>query len=121
MKGITLTAKQAILALGAAALMAPAYAGNLDFEIVNRTSQPIVALWASPTSSGSWGQPFQRTFVASDGRQAVQFNGSSTTCIHDIRVQFSEGAVHAWKNVDLCKISGFQVFVSNGEVRASTW
>jgi hypothetical protein len=50
-----------------------------------------------------------------------ELGAAVSTDIHDIRVQFSEGAVHAWKNVDLCKISGFQVFVSNGEVRASTW
>lgn len=99
-----------------------AHANNLDFDIVNRTDQPIVGLWASPTSSGSWGRAFDNTFVADrGGRQSVRFNGSASACRYDVRVQFDGGAVRYWNDLNLCAVSGMQVYVSGGEVKAQTW
>ena len=115
-----------IAALAVAAVTAvPAVAQtyNLDFEIVNRTNQPIIGLWASPSNHDSWGRPFSKTFVPSGGGQSVSFNSNSTRtgCLFDIRLQFSEGAMRYWRGIDLCRIRGMQVYVSGGEVTASTW
>lgn len=106
----------------AAAVPQQASASALDFEIVNRTNQPIVGLWASPSDSTSWGRLFRNTFVPEGGgRQRVEFNGSGQGCVYDLRVQFSEGGTYSWRNVNLCRTLGVQIFVSGGEVRASTW
>jgi hypothetical protein len=114
-----------VLALSTFAFVAmasqPARATALDFQIVNRTNQPIVGVWSTPTSSTSWGPPFRNTYVPEGGSQNVEFLDQGQGCIFDLRIQFSEGAVRFWRGLNLCQIRGFQVFVSSGEVRASTW
>lgn len=106
------------------AQLAQAQSYSLDFEIVNRTNQPIVELWVSPISSSSWGRNFSNTFVADGGgRQKVTFYGNSSRvgCRHDIQVRFEAGATRHWNDIDLCRIRGFEIFVSNGSVRARSW
>ena len=100
-----------------------ANASLLDFDMVNQTNQPIVGLWASPASSGTWGRPFTNTFVPdSGGRQSVRFNGTESSCWYDVRVQFAKGEVRYWNNLNLCAISGMRVYVApNGAVTAATW
>ena len=113
------------LATALAASPAISNAYSLDFELVNRTNQPIIAMWAVPTGSSTWGPAFDNTFVPqSGGRQRVHFTqrGSDVdACTYSVKVQFSEGAARYWTNVNLCSTHGMQVFVANGEVKATTW
>jgi len=100
-----------------------AQASNLDFQLLNETNQPIVALWASPTDDPDW-ERFDNVFVPSDGQQRVHFvdgSGGYGRCLFDVKVMFAQGHTEWFTRVNLCSVQGMQVFVDRGDVKASTW
>ena len=97
-----------------------AQASNLDFELFNSTNQPIVAMWVSRNDDSIW-RAVSDTFVPESGSQRVHFTtGGNGACYFDLRVQFSEGQARYWRNINLCSVSRFRVYVQGGEVKGWT-
>lgn len=76
---------------------------NLDFIIVNRTGQTIVALNISPKGEESWTQNIlaQRD-VPPDERAAASFSRDLEECLWDVRATYESGNRQSWPRINLC-------------------
>jgi hypothetical protein len=76
---------------------------NLDFIIVNRTGQTIVALSISPKGEESWTDNLvaQRD-VPPDERAAASFSRDLEECLWDVRATYQGGARQSWPRINLC-------------------
>jgi hypothetical protein len=95
-----------------------AFSWSLDFTLINHTDQPIIKLWASPSSDDSWEHPFRNVFVPDyGGSQRMTFNSgaSGSTCYYDIRFEFAKGTVRTIDAVYLCGIDTISISVNNEE------
>jgi len=98
-----------------AGTMASANAGDLTYRMYNNTNQPIVRIWASPTTSPNW-EESTNAYVPVGGNQNQTFESPAygSDCYYDIKIQFQEGSSFAINHVDLCSISAISLDVRNG-------
>ena len=97
--------------LMAAALLAglatqPALAGDQDFELTNKTGDPLEELYVSPASSDDWEEDVLGQDVLGDGESTViRFSRNTTACKWDIKVRYPDGDEPIWYNINLCEVS----------------
>jgi hypothetical protein len=76
---------------------------NLDFVIVNRTGQTIIALSISPQGEEEWtGNLLHYRDVPPDERAAASFSRDVELCRWDVRVTFEGGRRQSWPGINLC-------------------
>jgi len=76
---------------------------NLDFVIVNRTGQTIIALGISPQGEEDWtGNLLHHRDVPPDERAAASFSRDVELCRWDIRATFEGGRRQSWPGINLC-------------------
>jgi len=96
------------LVLGGAAPVRGGKGGNPSFNLVNRTSQVIEELYASPSAAQDWGSDrLGRTTVA-PGR-SVPVRLPQGDCQYDIRVVIQGGTVREERRVDACALTDYVV------------
>ena len=102
-----------------AALPEPAISGVLDYIMVNNTSQPIVRIWASPTTDPNWIESTD-VYVPKDGgsqNQTFTSTANGSDCYYDIRIQFQGGEKDVINHINLCSTSKITIDAdSNGNV-----
>ncbi len=112
------------LAAGLLAFAPSAHAGDQDFTLVNRTGYQIDDLWVSPSRSDSWGREIMgRGNVLSDGdTYDVSFSRHAQACHFDLKVQYNDGDVATWRDLNLCEISKVSLYWDrkNNTTRART-
>ena len=83
----------------------PEGAANLDFILVNRTGQTIIAVHITPSGEDSpWSDDVlvQRE-VPSGERAAVSYTRDIELCRWDVRATYSNGQRRTWPLVNLCR------------------
>ena len=76
---------------------------NLDFIIVNRTGQTIIALSISPKGEESWTDNLLASReVPPDERAAAVFSRDLEECLWDVRATYQGGHRQSWPRIDLC-------------------
>ena len=99
---------------------APAWAqggGNPSFNLVNRGSQPIEELYATPTGYDRWGQDrLGRNDVLSGQTFPVRLPADGN-CSYDIRVVYADRKSEERRRVDLCAVQQM-AFPAGGGDRA---
>ncbi|PWC56217.1 hypothetical protein [Azospirillum sp. TSO22-1] len=102
-------AKIAIVAAATAAFFltqAPAFAGDQDFEVVNKTGYPIKHLHVSEANNNSWEEDVLGRDVLNDGESfELKFAKGEKTCKWDMKVAYDDGETAVWQALNLCKIS----------------
>ena len=101
-------ARRDFVTSGAVLLAAPAFAGDQDFRLVNKTGYAIKEVYVGPTSNKDW-QPEDevlkgRTF--GDGASLdIKFHPRLTAKKWDIRVEWADGSpADEWDGLDLTQI-----------------
>jgi hypothetical protein len=81
----------------------PESSANLDFIIVNKTGQTIVALNISPRGEESWsGNLLHYREVRNDERAAASYTSDVELCRWDVRVTYERGRRQSWPAINLC-------------------
>jgi hypothetical protein len=109
-------AASALIAGTSMVTLKPAFAWSLDFTMVNHTDQPIVRLWASPSSDDSWESPFRHVFVPDYGgsqRMTFSSGASGGACYYDIKFEFAKGITRTINRIYLCGINTISLRVND--------
>lgn len=95
------------LAASAATLIAaPAFAGDQDFTLVNKTGYDIAEVYVSPSAANRWGDDVMGKDTLDDGESVdISFSHDAEACHWDLKVVYTDKDTAQWANVDLCKIS----------------
>lgn len=95
-----------ILAAGAALLLtlSPAWAGDADFVLVNKTGYDLREIYISPSKSREWGNDrLGKNILAQGKSRTFRFNDSAR-CMQDLMVVFDDdGSEVTWERIDLCE------------------
>jgi len=115
-----ITVKKALLSaafVGGAslALMQPAFCYSLDFTMVNRTNQPITAMWTALTGNPDvWNETTDLFVPDNGGSSQITFQGGGDndyTCDYNLNLQFSSGVRTTIHDVNLCSTSTLTIDV----------
>jgi len=94
------------LALATAGMAIPAWAGDQDFTLANRTGYQIDEVYVSRTTSRNWGGDIMGSDALENGRNVnVTFNAPDKVCNWDLKVKYSDGDEATWKSLNLCNIT----------------
>ncbi|MGI4954501.1 MAG: hypothetical protein ACRYGM_22075 [Janthinobacterium lividum] len=110
-------------AFAAPALTAPAFAGEQDFKLVNKTGYQIDEVYVSTVNSKRWGNDVMgRGTLDEDAAVDITFNAPANACRWDLRVKYNDGDTAEWGNLNLCSIETVTLYWDrkNGITRAVT-
>ncbi len=102
---------------------APAFAGDQDFKLVNKTGYQIDEVYVGPVSSHSWGDDIMgKGSLEADHSVDISFNAPSKVCKWDLMVKYDDGDTAEWSGLNLCSISTVTLYwnKSAGTTRAVT-
>lgn len=101
--------KRTLIALSAFAALAcvgPAFAGDADFTLVNRTGYAIREVYLSASHSSKWGNDRLGDGTLGNGRQRLFKFSDKASCKQDLQVVFDDDASEVvWEDFDLCEIN----------------
>jgi hypothetical protein len=99
--------KSFLLAAAAAiAVAAPAFAGDQDFRLVNRTGYDIAEVYVSPSATNRWGKDVMGHDTLDDGESVnISFAHDAQACHWDMKVVYTDNDTAEWGDINLCKIS----------------
>ena len=102
------------LFIAAAALIAtsaPAFAGDQDFKLVNKTGYAINEVYVGPVSSSSWGNDIMGTgTLNADASVNITFTAPGSVCRWDLKVIYDDKSSAEWSNLNLCSISSVTLY-----------
>jgi hypothetical protein len=103
MKRILLGATLAALTFGSAAL-----AEDLEFFLINESSADLIGFNVSAATSDAWeGNLLEGGYLAPGYEIGVVIADGLSTCVYDIRGQFSDGAEFEDYGLDLCDLGSY--------------
>jgi hypothetical protein len=104
---ISLKGSLAVLALLAGAV--PVVAQNVEFTLINASSQSLHYFYTNPSNSDSWGEDLLgETGTLEPGEQGTVFIGDgSNQCLYDFRFETGEGAMLEVFEVDICELGEY--------------
>lgn len=95
----------------AATFSLPAFAGEQDFKLINKTGYQIDEVYVSRASSSSWGKDMMgRDALAADESVNLTFNAPANACKWDMKVKYNDGDTAEWTNLNLCSIDKVTLF-----------
>ena len=101
--------KRTLIALSAFAALAPvvpAFAGDADFTLSNRTGFPIREVYIAAAKSSKWGNDRLGDGMLANGRQKLFKFSDKASCKQDLQVVFDDdGSEVVWEGFDLCEIN----------------
>lgn len=84
----------------------PAYAGDADFTLVNRTGYTLREIYLTPANSKSWGKDRMGDNVLDNGKSRLFKFSDKSACTQDLMVVFDDdGSDVVWEDFDLCQIN----------------
>lgn len=101
----------------------PAFAGDQDFKLVNKTGYQIDEVYVSRVSSKNWGTDVMgEGALEEDSSVNITFNAPANACRWDLRVKYNDGDTAEWGNLNLCNIDTVTLYWDrkNGTTRAVT-
>ena len=98
----------AALTLGGAL---PAAAQNIEFTLINNSSQSIHYFYASPANEDQWGEDLLGdTGTLESGMEATTYiYDGSDQCVYDFRFESAEGGELEARGVDICSLGSYTI------------
>lgn len=88
---------------------APAFAEDLQFELINNSGYTIVQFFTSPSNMDDWREDILGSQVVAPGESGtVSVTDGSDQCAYDIRVVLDDGSEIA-EAVDMCAMGSYTV------------
>jgi hypothetical protein len=95
----------------AASFSLPAFAGEQDFKLVNKTGYQIDEVYVSRATSSNWGRDMMGKDALGDGESVnLTFNAPDKVCIWDMKVKYNDGDTAEWTKLNLCSIDKVTLF-----------
>ncbi len=96
-----------VAAVLSAALVSPAVAQDLVFDLINSSSANLQEMYASPVGTDSWGEDILGTELLAAGEHgSVTIADGEETCAYDMRFVMDNGAILEG-STDLCEMASF--------------
>lgn len=84
----------------------PAYAGDADFTLVNRTGYTLREIYLTASNSKSWGNDRMGKAYLENGKSRLFKFSDKSACNQDLMVVFDDdGSDVIWEDFDLCEIN----------------
>ena len=106
---MTTTIKGAMVALALLAGALPAAAQNVEFTLINNSSQALHYFYTKPSNMDAWGEDL----LGPDGTLEPGYQGTvsigdgSDQCLYDFRFETGEGALLEVYEVDICELDSY--------------
>jgi hypothetical protein len=106
---MTMTLKGGLAALALLASAIPAAAQNVEFTLINNSSQSLHYFYTSPSNADQWGEDLLgETGTLESGMEGTVFIGDgSDQCLYDFRFETAEGALLEVFEVDICTLASY--------------
>ena len=119
----TTSFRPAALCLAAMQIMmltvTPAFAGEQDFTVINKTGIEIHALHVSPHKSDDWGDDILGKDTLADGESLdIKFHRSEKAAHWDLRIEDKAGNSVVWESLNLIEISEVTLYIRDGKAVA---
>lgn len=105
---------KAYLGGGLAALMLlssalPAVAQNLEFTLINNSSQSLHYFYTTPSNEDAWGEDLLGPdgTLESGSEGTVSIGDGSDQCLYDFRFETGEGAILEVPGIDICALDSY--------------
>lgn len=101
--------KGGLAALALLASAVPAMAQNVEFTLINNSSQALHYFYTTPSNENSWGDDL----LGADGtlepgmQGTVTIGDGSDQCLYDFRFETGEGAVLEVPGIDICTLNSY--------------
>lgn len=93
-------------ALALVMIQSPAFAGQQDFEVVNKTGYPIKHVYVSEANNNSWEEDvLGRDMLNNNESFELVFDNGENVCKWDMKVVYDDGDEAVWQALNLCQIS----------------
>ncbi len=98
------------LVLAAPAL--PVVAQDIEFTLINNSSQSLHYFYTTPSNQNDWGDDL----LGPDGTLEPGYQGTvyigdgSDQCLYDFRFETAEGAVMEVAAVDICELNSYTLY-----------
>jgi hypothetical protein len=101
--------KGAIVAVAFVGGALPAAAQNIEFTLINNSSQSLHYMYAAPSTTTEWGDDLLgETGTLEPGEQGIVFIGDgSDQCLYDFRFETAEGGELDAYEVDICELGSY--------------
>lgn len=106
---MTLNLRGAIVALALLAGAVPVAAQDVEFTLINNSSQSLHYFYTAPSNTSDWGDDLLgETGTLESGYQGTVYIGDgSDQCLYDFRFETGEGAVLEVSEVDICQLNSY--------------
>lgn len=106
---MTFNLKGGLVALALLASAVPAAAQNVEFTLINASSQSLHYFYTNPSDQDAWGEDLLgETGTLEPGMQGTVFIGDgSDQCLYDFRFETGEGALLEVYEVDICALGEY--------------
>lgn len=92
-------------------MVSPAFAGDQDFTLINRTGYQIDEVYVSRVSGKNWGKDVMGSDALADGeRVKITFNAPPDACRWDMMVKYNDNDTAEWSNLNLCNLERVTLF-----------
>ena len=103
MRPLTIAAAKVLAVTSLAFVSFPAFAEDLTFTLVNKSSVGVVELYVSPHSADEWGDNILTVAALNAGEKGnITITDGAATCDYDLRFVTDTG-ITADATQDLCK------------------
>ncbi len=109
--------------LASSVVAAPAFAGDADFTLVNKTGYTIRSVYIAPAKSKTWGNDRLGDGVLDHGKQRLIKFSNKAQCVQSINITFDDdGSEVEWDGFDLCELNKITLKYNRktGDVSADT-
>lgn len=101
--------KGAMVALALLAGALPAAAQDLEFKLINNSSQALHYFYTAPSNTSDWGDDLlgDSGTLESGFESSVLIGDGSDQCLYDFRFETGEGALLEVFEVDICELNSY--------------
>jgi hypothetical protein len=101
--------KGAFAAVALVASVLPTAAQNIEFALINNSSQSLHYMYAAPSETSEWGDDLLgETGTLEAGEQGIVFIGDgSDQCLYDFRFETAQGGELEAFEVDICVLGSY--------------
>lgn len=101
--------KVALVATALTASVLPVAAQNVEFTLINNSSQSLHYYYAAPSNTEDWGDDLLGdTGTLEPGEEAIVFIGDgSDQCLYDFLFETAEGGELDVYEVDICSLGSY--------------
>lgn len=106
---MTFKLKGGLVALALLAGAMPATAQDIEFTLINNSSQSLHYFYTTPSNMSEWGDDLLgETGTLEPGYQGTVFIGDgSDQCLYDFRFETGEGALLEVAEVNICELDSY--------------